>query len=84
MRYWHPMAEETVTKVKDYNPDKIILLPLYPQFSTTTSDSSIKDWHENAAKQNLEKPTEVICCYPRDENFIKAHLDLIKKSLNAA
>src|SRR5262249_50449529 len=36
MRYWHPMTTETVAAVKAYAPDRIILLPLYPQFSTTT------------------------------------------------
>jgi ferrochelatase len=37
MRYWHPMTAETVKAVKAYAPDQVILLPLYPQFSTTTT-----------------------------------------------
>ena len=37
MRYWHPMTAETVKAVKAYGPEQVILLPLYPQFSTTTT-----------------------------------------------
>ena len=41
MRYWKPFVNETVTKIMKWQPDEIILLPLYPQFSTTTSGSSL-------------------------------------------
>ena len=39
MRYWHPFADEAARQVKAFNPDKIVLLPLYPQYSTTTTAS---------------------------------------------
>ena len=35
MRYWHPFSAETARAVKDFGPDRVMLLPLYPQFSTT-------------------------------------------------
>ena len=44
MRYWHPMANQVAEQVKSFQPDEIILLPLYPQFSTTTVGSFIKVW----------------------------------------
>ena len=44
MRYWHPRSDETAAKVKAFAPDQIVLLPLYPQYSTTTSGSSLADW----------------------------------------
>lgn len=78
MRYWHPMSDETVTDVKGYDPDEIILLPLYPQFSTSTSGSSIKDWKKTAKRLGLDKPTKEICCYPENDNFIQAHVDLLE------
>ena len=43
MRCWHPRASEVIDQVKEYNPDEIILLPLYPQYSATTSGSSINE-----------------------------------------
>ena len=43
MRCWHPRAEEVVKHVRTFNPDEIILMPLYPQYSAATSGSSIKN-----------------------------------------
>src|ERR1700744_2056688 len=48
MRYWHPMTEAVVRSVKRFAPDRIVLLPLYPQFSTTTTASSVKAWKQAA------------------------------------
>jgi len=83
MRYWHPMTEEVVQAVKRYAPDKIILLPLYPQFSTTTTESSIKEWDKVAAKNNLNIPTSKICCYPNNSAFSKAYADLLLAALQS-
>lgn len=77
MRYWHPMAPEVVQDVKAYNPDKIILLPLYPQLSTTTTSSSYDEWMKHAKKAGLKSQT-LKCCYPINEGFIKASADNIK------
>lgn len=78
MRYWHPMSGTVAKNVKNYAPDRIILLPLYPQFSTTTTASSFKDWDREAGKAGICAPTTKICCYPSDFNFIAAHAKLIR------
>ena len=78
MRYWHPRADEVVAEVKKYAPDHIILLPLYPQFSTTTTGSSFKEWQRAAAHIDLKTPTSKICCYPAQPSFVKAHAQLIR------
>ena len=70
MRYWHPFSDETAAEVKAFAPDHLILLPLYPQFSTTTSGSSLEDWTRAAAKVGLNAPTSAICCYPREAGFV--------------
>jgi protoporphyrin/coproporphyrin ferrochelatase len=82
MRCWNPRAKDVVNLVKKYNPDEIILLPLYPQYSPATSGSSIKEWVEISKKNNLKKPTKTICCYPTNESFITSHTNLIKKKIN--
>ena len=41
MRYWHPLTEEAVAAVAAWRPDEIVLLPLYPQYSTVTTRSSM-------------------------------------------
>ncbi len=78
MRYWHPFAEETAQAVKQYAPDEIILLPLYPQFSTTTTQSSFDEWYRVSKKIGLEVPTHEIREYPINPQFIEAHVDLLK------
>ena len=83
MRCWHPRAENVVKEVINYNPDEMILMPLYPQYSAATSGSSIKEWKDICLKNNFNIKTSTICCYPTDQNFIQAHKDeIIKKIKN--
>ena len=82
MRCWHPRASDVIKKVKEYNPEEITLLPLYPQFSATTSGSSINEWNKLCEKENYNIKTKTICCYPTEDNFIISHISLIKKTLS--
>lgn len=84
MRYWHPFADEAARAVKRFDPDRIVLLPLYPQYSTTTSASSLKDWHRAARAVGLAKPTVAVCCYPREGGFIAAQARLVMVGLAEA
>ena len=81
MRCWDPRASNVIRKVKEYNPGEIILLPLYPQYSASTSGSSINEWNELCKKENYIVKTKTICCYPTENNFIESHVNLIKKTL---
>ncbi len=83
MRYWHPMSEEAVLEVKKFAPDRIVLLPLYPQFSTTTSASSFAEWRRRARAEGLHAPTHTLCCYPTETGLIQAHADSIRAALKA-
>ena len=80
MRCWNPRAKEVIKDVQLFNPDEIILMPLYPQYSAATSGSSIKEWKDVCKKNNYSIKTSTICCYPTDHNFIDAHTkEIIKK-----
>ena len=81
MRCWHPRASDVIDKVKEYNPEEIILLPLYPQYSASTSGSSINEWNDLCKKENYKVKTKTICCYPTENNFIESHANLIKKTI---
>lgn len=70
MRYWHPMSDEVAEQVKAFAPQRIVLLPLYPQFSTTTTASSLRVWKQSAARIGLAVPTQLICCYPLADGFV--------------
>lgn len=78
MRYWHPMSAEAARQVKSFGPDEVVLLPLYPQFSTTTTQSSLRAWDKAAAEIGLDAPTRMVCCYPTAPEFIQAQADLIR------
>jgi len=81
MRCWHPRATAVINQVKEFNPEEIILLPLYPQFSAATSGSSINEWKNLCKKENFNVKTKTICCYPTENNFVESHVNLIKKIL---
>ena len=75
MRYWDPRSDVVVERLKSFEPTKIVLLPLYPQYSGTTSGSSIADWHRAARAVGLDVPTTTVCCYPRAPEWIDALAD---------
>ena len=81
MRCWHPRAEKVIKDVTLYNPEEVILLPLYPQYSAATSGSSIKEWMDVCKKKNYTTKTSTICCYPTDSFFIKSHVNEIMKKI---
>jgi ferrochelatase len=81
MRCWHPFAGETARAVAESGAAEILLLPLYPQFSSTTTASSLADWHDAAARAGLRAPTRAVCCYPDAPGFIAAMAEEIRKIL---
>ncbi len=81
MRYWRPTSVETARAVAEWAPDQIVCLPLYPQFSTTTTASSLTAWRRAAARVGLRQPTRAVCCYPAATGFVEAIAELIRPVL---
>jgi ferrochelatase len=84
MRYWHPLIAAVVSEVKQWQPDEIVLLPLYPQFSTTTTASSLLEWERQAAHQGLDVTTRSIRSYPAAPGFVAALVASVAPALAAA
>ena len=84
MRYWHPLTVDAVDAVKAFSPECIVLLPLYPQFSTTTTASSHSEWQTVAKRGRLHAPLHEVCCYPFEEDFIAALCDLLEQGFKTA
>jgi protoporphyrin/coproporphyrin ferrochelatase len=84
MRYWHPFSLEAARAVKAWGPDEIVLLPLYPQYSTTTTGSSLTAWRQAAARAGLAADTTTLCCYPVDPAFAAATAALVKAGYDRA
>lgn len=77
MRAWKPFAAEAAAAAKAWGPERVVLLPLYPQFSSTTTASSLEDWNRAAANAGLTAPKSRVCCYPWVDGFVAAMANAI-------
>jgi ferrochelatase len=84
MRYWHPFSLEAARAVKAWGPDEVVLLPLYPQFSTTTTGSSVAAWRDAALRVGLMARTTMVCCYPIDPDFAAATAVIVQAAYDRA
>ncbi len=71
-------------EVAAFRPDRIILLPLYPQFSSTTTASSYGSWVAAAAQAGLPEPGQLLCCYPGQPGMVKALAGLVRAGVEKA
>ncbi len=83
MRYTAPRASDVAEQVRRFRPNKLVLLPLYPQFSTTTSRSSFREWRQWAKSAEIEAPVATVCCYPTNQGFVTAQTALIEETLKS-
>lgn len=84
MRYWHPFSDAAVRAVQAWQPDHILLLPLYPQYSTTTTGSSLTAWREAAARAGLAVSTTGLCCYFADDRYVQSISGRLRNEYAAA
>ena len=80
MRYWHPFSDAAARDVKAWAPDEILLLPLYPQYSTTTTGSSVTAWEEACRAIGLSVPTTTLCCWHSHPGFAAATAALVRSA----
>ena len=81
MRYWRPTSIDAARAAAEWGPDEIVCLPLYPQYSTTTTASSLADWRQAAARIGLDRPTRIVRCYPAAAGLVSALAGLIGPAL---
>jgi protoporphyrin/coproporphyrin ferrochelatase len=83
MRYWHPFTEEAIARIKRDRIDNLAILPLYPQFSISTSGSSFrileKMWQEDPTLGQLNYT--VIPSWYNHSGYLQAMADLIAEKL---
>lgn len=83
MRYWYPFTEEAIQQIKRDRITRLVVLPLYPQFSISTTGSSIRVmqniFREDAYLSRL--PVSIIKSWYQREGYIKSMADLIEKEL---
>ena len=74
MRYWHPFVEDILPEINSGDFDEVILLPLYLQFSTTTTLSFVE-----SCFKKIKPNKKVICCYYDHPLFIQSYTRTIYK-----
>ncbi len=84
MRYWHPFTEEAVDKILRVRPDRLILLPLYPQYSRTTTGSSLHEWKQQIKGTPVaDIPARLIESYHTYEPYIKSVVDRVESTIQS-
>jgi hypothetical protein len=81
MRHAPPSTGATAIDVSEFEPDHVVLLPLYPQFSTTTTASSLSAWQAMYTGPGENHP---ICCWYDNPGLVEAHAELIDRTWKAA
>lgn len=80
MRYWKPFIPDVIQVIEKQNFEKIFLLPLYPQYSISTTGSSINEW--NRQFKGPKDKLVIINHYYQNEKYIDAINERINQSLN--
>jgi protoporphyrin/coproporphyrin ferrochelatase len=81
MRYWHPFTDETLDKMVRDGIEEIIVMPLYPHYSLTTTGSSVNELEKVMAQKGLKLPYQVIDPYYKHPDFQAAIAETIQEGL---
>ncbi len=82
MRYWHPFSEEAAAQMREDGVDKVVLLPLYPQYSKTTTGSSLVYWWKLQQRGEIpEWPTSSVFEYATHPKYIQSLSERIDEGL---
>ncbi len=78
MRYWHPFTSEAIVELKTAQCDEVVLLPLYPQYSSTTTGSSLNEWRRLF---HGDVPVNNIGPFYRHPMYLDAVIEKIEEAL---
>jgi len=79
MRYWHPFTCEAIEQLQGAEIDELVLLPLYPQYSSTTTGSSLNEWHRLV---NDELPTHTVEAFYRHPAYLDSVAEKVTEALS--
>jgi protoporphyrin/coproporphyrin ferrochelatase len=78
MRYWHPFTREAIEQVIEAECDELVLLPLYPQYSSTTTGSSLNEWRRLFQDRI---PAHCVSDFYRNTMYLDAVAEKIEEAL---
>jgi protoporphyrin/coproporphyrin ferrochelatase len=79
MRYWHPFTGEAIARLRDAHCDDVVLLPLYPQYSSTTTGSSLNEWRRHFQD---EAPVHCVETFYRNTMYLDAVVEKVNQALS--
>jgi ferrochelatase len=79
MRYWKPFTQEAIAELEGFGADEIVLLPLYPQYSKTTTGSSLNEWRR---LWKGRAPVHTIQGFYQDPEYLASLVEIIDRSLS--
>jgi ferrochelatase len=79
MRYWHPFIAEAIQDLQASNCDEVVLLPLYPHYSSTTTGSSLNEWNR---RFRGDLPVRSVESFYRDELYLDSVVEKIDQALS--
>jgi ferrochelatase len=79
MRYWHPMTTAAIAEMSAFAPEDLVLLPLYPQYSKTTTGSSVNEWNRCFERNGWRPNVRLIETFYEDPTY----LDSVVSAINA-
>ncbi len=82
MRYWRPSTEETLDAIERDGITKVILLPLYPQYSLATTASSVKEWEKQVKLRGSKIESELVEAYYDHPIYIDAFVERVRAGLD--
>ena len=81
MRYWHPFTWEAVEQLRAARCDEVVLLPLYPHYSSTTTGSSLNEWQRLFRHEIEDIPVHQVQPFYRNPLYLNAVIEKIEESL---
>ena len=78
MRYWHPFTAEAIRHLLSAHCDEVVLLPLYPQYSSTTTGSSLNEWNRRFAG---DLPVRTVEAFYRNPLYLDALIEKVEETL---
>ena len=83
MRYWNPSTDDAIDAVLAEGIEKVVLLPLYPQFSKATTVSSSKEWEKRATERGVAENFDVVAIdhYHTNDRYVQAIVERINEGL---
>jgi protoporphyrin/coproporphyrin ferrochelatase len=83
MRYWHPFTAEAISELQAHAPEEVVLLPLYPQYSRTTTGSSLNEWKRRFRPNGWNPRVQAVTEFHEDPGYIDALVESIREPLAA-